>query len=264
MRRGKPTSPPKVNPFNFLAGPAGTARLTWSSFYSPDRLQLLPPNAGSKFCQLSYWKCTPLLLLGSSWTLKISRQDEKALLSITSFYDPQLEITTGEIGSLCSLFWFADHAGTCVQWSWGKGNTRRKPEVSFTSYSRQFWDNPNSRSYIFKYILPKSSNHGPLGPRTYRAPPQKNSARATRIPSYQLHYGNHPIMRSSRFRHSICTNHLAASQALAWDELSSLKNRFPSWSTDAEYYAQGYEVTMDKSISTCSASVSDCVWGTRL
>ena len=42
----------------------------------------------------------------------------------------------------------------------------------------------------------------------------------------------------------------------SWNELSSLKNTFPSWFTDAEYTAQDHKVGIGKSISTF-ASVSD-------
>lgn len=52
--RGEPASPPQVDPFNFSRWPSGTFRLRWSSFYSPHRLQLSPPNDGSKFYQLIY------------------------------------------------------------------------------------------------------------------------------------------------------------------------------------------------------------------
>lgn len=114
------------------------------------------PSPNSASLQTRNVPCS--LLLKSSWTCEDLTPRRETAIDMNEFYDPQLEITTAENDSLYSLSRFADHAGTCVQWSWSKGNTRRKTKVSFTSYSGQFWDNPNSRSYIFKYTLSKSSN----------------------------------------------------------------------------------------------------------
>lgn len=149
--RGEPASPPELNPFNFSRRPSGTARLRWSSFYSPDRLQLRPPNVGSKFCQLTYSKRTPLLLLKSGWPWRSHAKTRKSYCQERVLW-PQLESPLQRMTHLLAVP-ICRPCRTCVQWSWSKGNARSKTEVSFRSYSRQLLDNPNSRSYIFKYIL---------------------------------------------------------------------------------------------------------------